>query len=135
MSRIYDTARWHRVRANQLEREPLCRCCAELGRETPANEVDHIKPIVAGGAPFEAANLQSLCTPHHSFKTNNFDAKGLDWSTHALRGCFPDGSPRDPAHPWYTGNPDAQGGVESRQFTARLPAPPCRAHLLSRARH
>ena len=135
MSRIYDTARWQRVRANQLEREPLCRCCAELGRETPANEVDHIKRLSAGGAPFDAANLQSLCAPHHSHKTNNYDRLGLDWSTHALRGCFADGSPRDPAHPWFTGGPDAPGGVESHQFTARTPARASTAELVSRARH
>lgn len=104
--RVYDTARWQRVRARQLARETLCRVCAELDRETPATEVDHIKPLARDGAPYDRANLQSLCTPHHSFKTNNYDAKGLEWSTHALRGCFSDGSPRDPAHPWYVGPPD-----------------------------
>ena len=44
LAHLYDTARWRRVRAYQLQIEPLCRMCAEQGRTTPANVVDHVEP-------------------------------------------------------------------------------------------
>lgn len=103
--RVYDLTRWDRVRRRQLAREPCCRVCTEAGRDTLATQVDHIHPIAAGGAPFDPANLQSLCATHHSFKTMRYDAVGKAWSTWWLRGCFSDGSPRDPAHEWYSGPP------------------------------
>lgn len=106
MSRVYDTQRWKRVRANQLAREPLCRLCIEEGQNIPrpAHHVDHKTPISAGGAPFDPANLQSLCHAHHSEKTA-LDKVGIAFDDWELRGCYPDGSPRDPSHPWYAGPP------------------------------
>lgn len=35
-----------------------------------ASEVDHITPVASGGDFFDRANLQSLCKPCHSRKTN-----------------------------------------------------------------
>lgn len=104
--RVYDTRRWQRVRANQLRREPLCRLCITEGQATPrpAQHVDHITPISAGGSPFDPSNLQSLCPPHHSSKTAQ-DKQGIAFDDWELRGCYPDGSPRDPRHPWYSGPP------------------------------
>jgi 5-methylcytosine-specific restriction enzyme A len=108
--RIYDTRQWKSVRSNQLQREPFCRVCVALGDpDNPACHVDHIIPIERGGAPYDPGNLQSLCGPHHSFKTNHFDVKGLDWSAHALPGCAPDGSPLDPSHPFHAGSPAPRG--------------------------
>lgn len=106
MTRIYGTRRWQRVRANQLNREPTCRMCRELGMNIarPAVDVDHIKPISRGGDAWNPANLQSLCHQHHSQKTA-LDKQGIAFSDWELRGCFPDGSPRDPSHPWYSGPP------------------------------
>lgn len=101
----YSTRRWQRVRARQLAREPLCRACAARGDTTPAEHVDHITPISAGGAVWDPENLASLCAADHSRKTARDKAGkggGEDWS---LRGCFSDGSPRDPEHPWYSGPP------------------------------
>ena len=100
----YNTQRWQRLRRLQLARHPLCRTCVPEGRLTDAIEVDHIKRIEDGGDVWSTDNLQSLCTPCHSTKTN-YDMRGKDWEQHADRGCFPDGSPRDPAHPWYRGEP------------------------------
>jgi hypothetical protein len=127
MARLYDTARWQRVRATQLEREPLCRVCAGLGSRVPATEVDHITPVSAGGARFDGSNLQSLCTPHHSLKTNLFDKKAVPWSPQALDGCHSDGTPCDPSHPWYEG----QGGVQSAESVARRPCGDPAAELIS----
>lgn len=54
---------WPRQRRMQLDREPLCRMCRE-----PANQVDHIVPLNAGGSK-DDDNLQSLCHSCHSRKT------------------------------------------------------------------
>lgn len=70
----------------------------------PATDVDHKVPVSAGGAPFDPDNLQSLCHSHHSQKTA-LDKQGIPFHEWELRGCYPDGSPRDPSHPWYAGPP------------------------------
>jgi len=99
---IYSTARWARVRARQLARKPLCEMCGELGLSVPrpARHVDHIMPISTGGAPFDPANLQSLCIEHHSLKTTTIDRTGASFDRWRNRGCHADGTPRDPEHAW-----------------------------------
>lgn len=62
-ARGYD-ARWKRIRAIILAREPVCVIC----RLNPATEVDHIKPLAEGGT-HEVKNLQPLCKSCHSKKT------------------------------------------------------------------
>lgn len=42
--KLYRTARWKRVRADQLTRHPLCQMCAAQGRVTAATVCDHINP-------------------------------------------------------------------------------------------
>lgn len=106
--RVYDTKRWLRVRARQLAREPLCRACLALGRTVEALHVDHRQAIEAGGAPYALENLQSLCAEHHSLKTNAVERRGLDLSEWEARGCYSDGSPRDPTHPWFVGPPPGE---------------------------
>lgn len=61
-------ARWRKIRLMQLRVEPLCRHCKANGVVTPATEVDHILRLKRGGTN-EAHNLQSLCKPCHSRKT------------------------------------------------------------------
>jgi len=66
----YNTAVWTRLRKAHLAIEPLYRHCTSMGRLTPANHVDHVVPISAGGDPFPGHDgLASLCTPCHSAKT------------------------------------------------------------------
>ena len=67
-SRGYDR-RWRKVRNNKLGRDPLCEHCLEMGRPTPAVDVDHVKPIKLGGARYSMRNLQSLCRSCHNRKT------------------------------------------------------------------
>ena len=63
-------AMWQRARIMQLHAEPLCRHCMERdGRVTTATQVDHIVPLVDGGARLDPANFQSLCTPCHNAKS------------------------------------------------------------------
>ena len=101
MSRWPDsTARWQRLRRKALAAQPMCSACAALGIDTPAKHVDHIKPIEQGGAVWQLSNLNCLCHSHHSQKTAADKLEQGDrWH---LRGCNPDGTPRDPSHPWHT---------------------------------
>lgn len=60
-----DRRRWARVRREALDRDGWrCRTCGAY-----ANEVDHIVPLARGGAPYDLANLQSLCRTHHAAKS------------------------------------------------------------------
>lgn len=63
---LYDTARWKRLREQQLMAEPLCRFCLEVEEVTAADTVDHIKAHKGGVELFfEPSNLQSLCKSCH----------------------------------------------------------------------
>lgn len=55
-------------RARWLSLHPLCAHCEQANRVTLAEEVDHIVPLIEGGADDEA-NLQSLCVSCHKAKT------------------------------------------------------------------
>jgi 5-methylcytosine-specific restriction enzyme A len=65
---FYSSPMWRRVREQQLASEPFCRSCRAAGRMTPADMVDHIKPIKEGGDPYDSANLQSICKSCHGEK-------------------------------------------------------------------
>ena len=58
---------WRRVRRLVLDRDGWrCRSCGRAGRL----QVDHIKPLSAGGEPYDLENLQALCAfPCHRDKT------------------------------------------------------------------
>jgi 5-methylcytosine-specific restriction protein A len=100
----YDTPQWARLRSEHLEIEPWCRMCRVEGRRTPADTVDHIVPISAGGAPFPGhGGLASYCHRCHSAKTARGTEAGAARTTKPRRGCNPDGTPLDPAHPWHHG--------------------------------
>jgi len=72
---FYSLAKWRRLRAWWLARNPLC--CDPEGihehrREAmPATEVDHILPRAqAPELSYSLMNLQSMCKSCHSHKTN-----------------------------------------------------------------
>ena len=70
--RLYQTARWRKLRKAHLATEPLCVHCQREGRVVQAAVVDH---ILGHDRPdwrerfFDPANLMSLCKPHHDRKT------------------------------------------------------------------
>ena len=68
--RLYDTARWHRLRALVLAQEPLCGDCAAKGETTASREVHH-KQRHAGdvGLFFARENLTALCGTCHKRRT------------------------------------------------------------------
>ena len=61
---FYHTSEWRRVRDSYHKRNPNCKMCGQ-----PGNQVDHIKPIRAGGKKLDAKNLQTLCGKCHYKKT------------------------------------------------------------------
>ena len=72
LGHLYDSARWGRMRAHQLQLHPLCKYCAELGRVTPATIVDHIEPHKGDVNKFWLGKLQSLCDACHTGRRRLF---------------------------------------------------------------
>lgn len=66
---FYQSTAWRKLRAVKLQQQPLCEECLKSGRPTPAQMVDHIRPINKGGASLDLANLQSLCNSCHNRKS------------------------------------------------------------------
>lgn len=92
---LYKSKTWQRLRYYQLQREPLCHMCYQLGRTVPANIVDHIKPHRGDIDLFsDPANLQSLCKSCHDSHKQRQEKSGH------LIGCGTDGMPLDPGHHW-----------------------------------
>ena len=83
--------RWARARAAALKRDGFrCVQCGRFGGR--GLEVDHVTPISEGGAPFDLANLQSLCGwPCHADKTRRergveVDPERAAWRARILSG-------------------------------------------------
>ena len=66
---FYRSTAWRKLRAVKLAQQPLCEECLKQGRHTPAQMVDHIRPINKGGAALDLSNLQSLCHACHNSKS------------------------------------------------------------------
>ena len=61
------TARWRRLRRHILARDSwTCQACGKL---LGMAQVDHVVPVVKGGAVFDPANLQAICVSCHIAKT------------------------------------------------------------------
>lgn len=98
----YNTATWKRLRLAHLSLSPVCVGCQAMGILTPANTVDHVVPMSDGGPAFPAHDgLASYCPPCHGAKTARGSEAGAVRSRKPRRGCNPDGTPLDPAHPWH----------------------------------
>ena len=66
-TKVRSLAKWKRVRRAAIERDGYrCRAC---GKAAGRFEVDHIKPLSEGGAPYELDGLQTLCKPCHLLKS------------------------------------------------------------------
>ena len=88
-------ARWRRLRAAHLAREPLCRFHVKQGQIVAATVVDHIRPHRGDPALlYDPNNLQSLCVTCHSA------VKQAEEKSGAIRGCDVGGKPLDPNHFW-----------------------------------
>src|SRR5690606_20958650 len=95
----YSTARWQRLRAAKLRREPTCEYCRQAGRCEAAVAVDHRVAIRHGGAAWQWDNLVSACESCHNRKTRYVEQLG---TAVPVKGCDPiTGLPLDPTHPWH----------------------------------
>jgi len=67
LGRLYKTARWKRIREQQLALQPLCEICLEAETITEANTVHHKEGGHKGDeAKFWFGPFQSLCASCHS---------------------------------------------------------------------
>ena len=68
---FYKSARWRKLRALVLSKEPLCQLCMRYGRTTEATEVHHLKARKAHPElAMVESNLEGLCTSCHSTMEN-----------------------------------------------------------------
>lgn len=92
---LYGTTRWYRLRWHQLQQQPLCTLCAQLGKLTEAVVVDHMTPHRGNQVLFfDPNNLQSLCKCCHDGTKQQMEKSGV------LRGCDSSGLPLDSNHHW-----------------------------------
>jgi 5-methylcytosine-specific restriction enzyme A len=77
--RLYRTARWLRLRLEQLQEHPLCALCEREGRVTAAEVADHRDGHMGNWRArfFDMEGLQSLCLDHHRIKSGNEYAEWL----------------------------------------------------------
>lgn len=69
MSSPYDKRRWRRLSARILRERVTCEDAS--GCTQPAAEVHHVDGLgPAGPRGYDRANLQALCSSHHSAITN-----------------------------------------------------------------
>ncbi len=64
--KLYATARWRRIRADQLREQPLCCMCRAEQMAVAATVCDHVTPHRGDVHAFWAGPFQSLCASHHS---------------------------------------------------------------------
>lgn len=98
----YRSKAWYRLRHAAMRRDLFT--CVVPGCGQPAYAVDHIKARRAGGTD-TLDNLRCLCKAHDLSVKEDRHGKRFNGGKLTVRGCFADGSPRDPSHPWFTGGP------------------------------
>jgi 5-methylcytosine-specific restriction protein A len=85
--RGYDSA-WLKARTSYLRSHPLCVMCANHGRVTKAEHVDHRTPHKGDTKRFwDKANWQPLCAEHHNAWKQRVERTGRNI------GCDADGYP------------------------------------------
>jgi 5-methylcytosine-specific restriction endonuclease McrA len=80
---FYSSMAWIKLSSKHLRENPLCVDCLKLGILTDCNKkepiqrngktilmrigrIDHITPLIEGGAALDQANLQTLCKSCHA---------------------------------------------------------------------
>ena len=69
---FYNSSQWQKLRKLVLNRDAICQIQTRCNG-APANQVDHITPIEAGGSKTDLDNLQGACQKCHSHKTHTID--------------------------------------------------------------
>ncbi|MGA3433084.1 HNH endonuclease [Lactiplantibacillus plantarum] len=80
-NKIHSSSRWRKTSQLYREANPMCEQCLKASKEAGkrageragminlATSVDHIKSLADGGSAYDWNNLQSLCSFHHSLKS------------------------------------------------------------------
>ncbi|MDP4024447.1 HNH endonuclease [Methylobacterium sp. NEAU 140] len=74
--RLYHLARWRRIRAGQLKRQPLCERCLGNGVITPATVCHHVVPHRGDEALFWAGPFASSCADCHDIDEGRIERGG-----------------------------------------------------------
>lgn len=96
----YRTPHWKRLRAARLKLDKGV--CVVPGCGQRAVVVDHVKRRRDGGAD-TIANTRSLCREHDNQVKERPNGQRGNAGKLVVRGCYADGTPRDPSHPWHRG--------------------------------
>ena len=70
--KIYNTDRWHKLRASKLMQSPLCEVCLSKGVITPAFHIHHIDSFMnyegmkRKEVAYNPGNLMSICEQCHN---------------------------------------------------------------------
>ena len=114
------TYRWKKLRPRILERDGYR--CAYCGR--PATEVDHYRPLVRGGEPFDPDNLKASCLACNRARGNRMRRKPR---VRRLFGGFlgvqtlyppPNGFSLSPRHATIVGDYSRKAEANSGKFMA-----------------
>ena len=83
--KIYNTARWKRIRKLKFLDNPLCEICEKKGIITPAEDIHHITSFMSTNDPvkryflaYDMDNLLSLCKQCHQKVHNERGVNLLD---------------------------------------------------------
>src|SRR5215216_1466326 len=68
---VYKKKKWLLTRLAVLARDPICKVCDRR----LSTEVDHIRPLSAGGGPWKLEGLQGICSLCHREKTARENAQ------------------------------------------------------------
>ena len=99
----YNTKTWQKLRRRKLACNPLCEHCQMRNEIVPANAVDHITAINAGGDPYPPLDqLRSLCERCHNEKTNAMDRPDRRSSGRSIKGFDLNGNPLDEQDEWHS---------------------------------
>jgi hypothetical protein len=95
--RWYGLGAWKKRQKLQMQMEPMCRRCAEVGVLRPAVIADHVSPHWHTWTEFLSFELASVCRECHGRKRTE-DRLGyrLDFDENGL--------PRDKRHPAWEGS-------------------------------
>lgn len=101
--RLYNTARWHRTRDQQLREHPLCERCKAKGFTVGATICDHADPKTKENEEtFFHGPFSSLCKPCHDGPKQSQERTGKANSQVGYsKAVDASGIPTDPRHPWH----------------------------------
>lgn len=69
---FYNTKAWKELRIMKLNLNPICEECERKGMVTPAQVINHIRPVTTHpDLKLELSNLESLCSYCHQLITRH----------------------------------------------------------------